>query len=81
MPVISFKVTEAEAREIRRRAKREHATLSAYLRKKAIEETTTKPSEIVYTTCPVTGAKIFGHNPDFPPPSVEDVRRMMAEFP
>lgn len=81
MAVISFKVTDAEAREIRRRAKREHTTVSAYIRKKAMEDSDATSAEMVYETSPLTGAKIFGRNPGLPPLTTDYVKQAMADFP
>ncbi len=81
MAVNTFKVTETEARQIRRLAKREHTTVSAYLRRKALDAPAETVTEIVYAKCPVTGAKIFGHNPALPPLTTESVKAMLTDFP
>ncbi len=77
---LSFKVTEDEARAIRRGASRERVSLSEYLRRRAAgpAPAAEKPQII---RCPHTGAAIFASASDLPPLTVASTRELLADFP
>jgi hypothetical protein len=55
MPTITFKVSPAEARKIRARARQQKATVSSYLRKLALPEELEPERTIVMKIHPVSG--------------------------
>lgn len=79
MKTISFKVTDEEARTIRRRARSLHISVSEYLRRRAsgIEES----GVVGKVRCAVTGAEIFAPLENVPPLTSEQVREMLSDFP
>jgi hypothetical protein len=79
MKTISFKVSDEDARRIRRLARSERLTVSEFLRRRSVGE----PSQptVTKTRCAHTGAKIFAPLPDEPPLTTERVREMLTEFP
>ncbi|MBS0656864.1 MAG: hypothetical protein JSR82_01295 [Verrucomicrobia bacterium] len=79
MPTITFKVAEAEARELRRRAQRDQLTLSESIRRQLLGPT--KAQELKFKVCPVTGAPIFAGGPEMEPLTTASVREMSADFP
>jgi hypothetical protein len=76
---ISFKVSEDEDRRIRRQARRERLSLSAYLRRRATGAGGVKALKKV--RCEFTGAEIFAPVPDQSPLTTEEVREMLTDFP
>lgn len=76
---ISFKVSEDEARHIRRQARRERLSLSEYLRRRAAGAGGVKALKKV--RCEFTGAEIFAPVPDQSPLTTEEVHRMLTDFP
>lgn len=79
MPVISFKVTAAEARQIRARARAEKAgSVSAYLRKTALGESTAA-ARVVRRKHPVSGLT-YNAAPGRVV-SDEEIRAALADFP
>jgi len=79
MKTLSFKVTEDEDRTIRYRARREHLSVSEYLRRRA-----TGSGEAVVVgkvRCEFTEAEIFAPLPDSTPLTTGSVREMLADFP
>lgn len=80
MTTLSFKVTEDEAREIRRQAREARLSVSEFLRRRARGETLAAPS-IECSECEFTGAVIFSGSAELPPLTTEAVREMLAEFP
>ncbi len=79
MKTISFKVSEAEERIIRQRAKRERISVSEYLRRKAAGNEAS--GMIGKVRCSITGAEIFAPMESDPPFTTERVREMLADFP
>jgi hypothetical protein len=77
---LSFKVSSDEARIIRDRARREHLTVSEFLRRQAVLPSR-PPSKVGLRTCPHTGAVIFDTPADMPPLTVESTREILADFP
>ena len=80
MKTISFKVTEDEARLIRYRAKKEHTSLSEYLRRRASAPApaSKKPQQV---RCPHTGAMVFAALENYPPLTTDAVRELLSDFP
>ena len=75
MATLTFKVTDQEARLIRSRARKEHVTVSEYLRRRASLALgpARKPAKV---RCPHTGAMIFA-SPDHQPPLTTDADRIL----
>lgn len=80
MTTLSFKVTEDEARAIRRQARDAKLTVSEFLRRRARGEIL-EPSAIECTECEFTGATIFAGSPELPPLTTAAVREILSEFP
>ena len=80
MTTLSFKVTEEEARAIRRGARRERVSVSEYIRRRAAGglPAVAKPK---VTRCPHTGALIFDPAAKLPPLTVASTRELLADFP
>ncbi|MGE3311873.1 MAG: hypothetical protein AB7O66_18050 [Limisphaerales bacterium] len=80
MPTITFKVSAAEARQIRALARRQKLSVSEYLRRRAQPEAD-RARRIRYILCEHTGAMIFAPAPELAPLTTESVRDMLADFP
>jgi hypothetical protein len=80
MATISFKVSPEEARAIRKRARQEEMTVSAFLRRQAILPPPPAPA-VELKTCPKTGATIFDSLVHSPALDVEKTREILADFP
>ncbi len=80
MQTLTFKVTEEEARRIRRAAQREKVSVSEYLRRRA-GGPAPLPMKLRKVRCSRTGAVIFAAAPHLPPLTTESVREMLADFP
>ena len=79
MTTLSFKVSEEEAREIRRQAKAAGITVSEFLRRRAMgSEPGATMSKV---RCEFTGAEIFAPLAGAGPLTTETVREMLADFP
>lgn len=80
MTTLTFKVTDEEARLIRARARKEHVTVSEYLRRRASISLSSarKPEKV---RCPHTGAMIFGSPDHQPPLTTHAVRELLSDFP
>jgi hypothetical protein len=76
---ISFKVSDDEARRIRSLAKREQLSVSEYLRRRAVGSA--PQSEVAKIRCEFTGAEIFAAPGGEAPLSVQETRRLLADFP
>ena len=80
MKTLSFKVTDQEARFIRGNARRQHVTISEYLRLRAAA-----PAPVVgkpqLVRCPVSGAMIFDVAKGLQPLTVGSTQEMLADFP
>jgi hypothetical protein len=79
MPTITFKVTPAEARELRARARAERATVSAYVRSKALPEIAATPRKLVLKRHPVSGL-LYNAAPG-PMVSQAEIDAALADFP
>jgi len=80
MATLTFKVTDAEARLIRSRARKERVTVSEYLRRRASLSLAPvrKPEKV---RCPHTGAMIFAAPDDQPRLTTDAVRELLSDFP
>lgn len=79
MPVITFKVTDAEARAIRARARLSRAkSLSAFLRKSVLAEIPAR-RKMVIKTHPVSGLSYDASTG--PAVTDEEIRASLADFP
>lgn len=83
MPTLSFKVTLEEAARIRQLARREHRTVSEFLRRCAVA-----PSPEVGRTggyhiepSPLTGLPVMHAPADAPKVTSEQVRALLIDFP
>jgi hypothetical protein len=79
MTTISFKVSEDDARRIRKQARQQNLSVSEYLRRRAVGSEDAPP--VGKVRCNVTGAEIFTAMPGSPAFTTETVRRMLADFP
>lgn len=80
MKTITFKVSDDEAQMIRAMAKAEQASLSEYLRRRAMNAA--QPVAITQRVrCEFTGAMIFDASPGLPKLTTKTVRGMLADFP
>jgi hypothetical protein len=80
MPTLTFKVSVAEARQIRALARQLKLSVSEFLRRQA-QPGREEPREIPRVVCAYTGATIFGPAPGLPALNTESVRGMLADFP
>jgi hypothetical protein len=76
---LSFKVSEEEARRIRREAKLAGITVSEFLRRRAMG--TAAGGAVEKVRCEFTGAEIFAPLAGAEPLTTETVREMLADFP
>jgi hypothetical protein len=82
MPTITFKLSETEARDLRRRARAARCTVSAYLRANAVgAPAAAKPRKIKLVRHPVSGLLYDVSGKDLPKVSNEEVKAMLADFP
>lgn len=81
MPTLSFKVTAAEARAIRARARAANGTVSTYLRAAALPPPAQRaPVKLVMKRHPVSGA-LYVASPVGPKVTAEEIREALADFP
>ena len=79
MPTISFKVTEAEARDLRRNAQLRKMTVSDYLRRSAFPPPA-RPRKRLIKKHPVSGAP-YDATPGAIAATEEDIKAALADFP
>ena len=80
MTTLTFKVSEPEARSLRLAARREHLTLSEFLRRQ-IRAGAAGLESVQLEKCPATGAMIFSPDPQASPLTTAAVKEMLADFP
>jgi tartrate dehydratase alpha subunit/fumarate hydratase class I-like protein len=80
MPTITFKMNADQARRIRAMARKQHRTLSDFIRHKTLVGDKT-PNRVRQVHCRDTGATIFASASGAPPLTTEAVREMLADFP
>jgi hypothetical protein len=78
MPVLSFKVSAADARAIRARARARKKTVSAFLRDQALGERTSRsrPREGTHPASGLTYDRTVGRKV-----TEEEIRAVLADFP
>ena len=83
MPTLTFKVTEKDAAQIRRLARKERRTVSDYLRRRAIpaSSSSTPAGSYHIETSPITGLPVMHAPAGTPPVTSEQVRELLADFP
>jgi uncharacterized protein (DUF1778 family) len=79
MPVVSFKVTEEQARELRRSARLKRKTVSEYLRDAAFSAAPRMP-KLIIKKHPVSGLS-YNAAPGQLNPSLEEIKAVLADFP
>lgn len=80
MPVLTFKVSDPEARIIRARARAERTTVSAFLRRAALgERDRASGAKIVRRRHPVSGLSY--NAAESQPVSADEIRAALADFP
>ena len=79
MTTLSFKVSEVEAREIRRQAKLAGITVSEFLHQRTMGKESGGPVEKV--RCEFTGAEIFARLVGKDSLTSKSVREVLADFP
>lgn len=79
MPVISFKVSAAHARHLRRAARLKHKTVSEYLREATRPEAPPK-RRILIKKHPVSGLP-YDASPDAVVATEEEIKAALADFP
>ena len=79
MPVISFKISEEQARELRRAARLKHKTVSEYLRDTAFPAAPFAP-ELIIKKHAVSGLS-YNAAPGQLNPSPGEIRAVLADFP
>ena len=80
MTTITFKVSNADARRLRQRARAAKTSLSDLLRQRVLEKKTVG-GRIKLSRCPITGAEIFSPQEGLSPLTTETVRDILADFP
>ena len=79
MPTLTFKVSAEEARSIRARAAAEKASVSAFLRRRVLEQKPPQPRKLILKKHPVSGLS-FTATPGRPV-AQEEIDAVLAEFP
>jgi len=80
MTTITFKLDEAEARQLRLAAQRQHTTVSEFLRRQ-IRQNLEPVERVRRVRCPHTGALIFKPGKGAPAFTREEVAAMLQDFP
>lgn len=81
MPTLTFKVTPAEARAIRARARAEKATVSAFLRTRVLEPEPPRPPKQVIKKHPVSGLPYNAAGRGLPLVTHVQIKELLADFP
>ncbi len=82
MPTLTFKVTDREAARIRELARREALTVSEFLRRRAVANTTGAPvSGYRIIKDPLTGLPMMEAPTGTASVSSEQIRALLADFP
>jgi hypothetical protein len=82
MPTLTFKVSEAEARTIRARARAAKANVSAFLRISALGAPVAKrPRKLAMRKHPISGLPYDASGAKLPVVTNEEVRALLADFP
>lgn len=81
MPAITFKVSPAEARQIRARARAEKTTLSAFVRSRALETPPPRRRKLSIKKHPVSGLPYDASGQGEPVVTREQIAATLADFP
>jgi hypothetical protein len=81
MPTLTFKVSPAEARAIRAKARAEKATVSAFLRTRVLEPEPARPPKLVIKKHPVSGLPYNAAGRGLPLVTHAQVKELLADFP
>jgi len=82
MAILTFKVTSEEAARIRRLARREHVTVSEFLRRRAMPRVPAGDAGgYRIETSRVTGLPVMRAPRGTPPVTPEQVKALLADFP
>ncbi len=81
MQTLTFKVSDEEARFIRRQARLARVTLSEYLRRRAAATAPRSATAPRMIRCALTGATIFAPPAQSTPLTTEAVRELLSDFP
>jgi hypothetical protein len=81
MPTLSFKVTTEQARSIRERARAQRSSVSHYLRKSALGETTARRHDVVIKEHPVSGLPYDAGGSCQTVVTRDQIRALLADFP
>ena len=79
MPTLTFKVSPEEARAIRARASAEKASVSAFLRRRALDQKPSRHRKLILKKHPISGLS-FNATPGRPV-AQEEIDAALAEFP
>jgi len=77
---MSFKVTEEQARQVRRFARLKHKTVSDYLRASALPAAAPRPPKLILKRHPLSGGW-YNAAPGQASPSLEEIDEILADFP
>ena len=80
MPTLSFKAAPAEVQRIRAAAKSKRLSLSEYLRRAALPPPAARP-KLMMRTDPKTGLSYAVMAPGVPKLGLQEVKRILADFP
>jgi hypothetical protein len=81
MPTLTFKVSAAEARAIRANARREKATVSAFLPTRVLDPEPVRPAKLVIKKHPVSGLPYNAAGRGLPLVTHAQIKEMLADFP
>ena len=81
MPTLTFKVSPAEARAIRAKARAERATVSAFLRTRVLDAKPSRRPKLVIQKHPVSGLPYNAAGKGLPTVTHEQIKEMLADFP
>ena len=81
MPTLTFKVTPAESRQIRAKARAEKRTVSAFLRARVIDQPVAQPRKPIIKKHPVSGLPYDASGEGLPMVTHEEIAAALADFP
>ena len=81
MPTLMFKVSPAEAREIRAKARAEKATVSAFLRTRVLDQEPARRPKLAIKKPPVSGLPYNAAGRGLPLVTHAQIKEILADFP
>lgn len=81
MPTLTFKVSPAEAQAIRAKARAARATVSAFLRTRALDPKPVRRRKRIIKKHPISGLLYDATDEGGPPVSLEEIKAALADFP